>query len=74
MQTAAICRLAGEFESAIEQFEREEVDCIITLHLAYSPSLEAIEAFLRDAASDCDPGYHYGCLLRAGCFARSDYV
>ncbi len=45
VQTAAICRLAGEFETAIEQFEREEVDCIITLHLAYSPSLEAIEAF-----------------------------
>ena len=37
---ANICRLANEFEEAIHRFENEDVDCIVTLHLAYSPSLE----------------------------------
>ena len=45
VQTAPVCRIASEFESAIQQFEQAGVDCIVTLHLAYSPSLEAIGAF-----------------------------
>lgn len=43
--TAPVCRVAGEFKAAIAQFEKDGVDCIVTLHLAYSPSLEAIDAF-----------------------------
>ncbi len=43
--TAPICRVAGEFASAIRQFEQAGADCVVTLHLAYSPSLEAIDAF-----------------------------
>lgn len=39
-----ICRLSHEFEKAIKQFEQAGVDCIVTLHLAYSPSLECIDA------------------------------
>jgi L-arabinose isomerase len=47
VQTAAVCRVSTEFESAIQQFEQAGVDCIVTLHLAYSPSLEAIGAFCQ---------------------------
>lgn len=36
-----ICRLHDEFLKNIELFEKEDVDCIVTLHLAYSPSLES---------------------------------
>jgi L-arabinose isomerase len=42
--TAPICRVAAEFASAIRQFEQAGSDCLVTLHLAYSPSLEAIDA------------------------------
>ncbi len=42
-----ICRLENEFKDAIEFFEKEKVDSIVTLHLAYSPSLESEKA-LRD--------------------------
>ncbi len=45
VQSAPVCRVASEFTDAITQFEEDEVDCIITLHLAYSPSLESIDAF-----------------------------
>ena len=45
VQTAPVCRIKDEFTSAIRQFEQEGMDCIVTLHLAYSPSMEAIEAF-----------------------------
>ena len=40
---ADICRVRSEFAAAIELFEREEVSAIVTLHLAYSPSLESAE-------------------------------
>ncbi len=42
-----ICRLANEFAEAVHLFEQEQVDCIVTLHLAYSPSLESIEALSK---------------------------
>jgi len=42
---APVCRVAEEFEAAIKQFEQDGVDGIVTLHLAYSPSLEALGAF-----------------------------
>jgi L-arabinose isomerase len=38
---APVCRLEKEFVGAVKSFEREEVDAIVTLHLAYSPSLES---------------------------------
>ena len=38
------CRLAEEFNTAVKLFEVEQVDAIVTLHMAYSPSLESIEA------------------------------
>ena len=47
--TSDVCRLADEFETAIKYFESENVDAIVTLHLAYSPSLESEKAL---AATD----------------------
>ncbi|MBQ7383384.1 MAG: hypothetical protein IJV72_01150 [Clostridia bacterium] len=41
---APVCRLKNEFESAVASFESADVDFIITLHAAYSPSLESYEA------------------------------
>ena len=41
---AGICRLKDEFQQAFRLFEQNDVDIIVTLHLAYSPSLEAIDA------------------------------
>ncbi len=35
------CRLEWEFEAAVKSFEEAKVDSIVTLHLAYSPSLES---------------------------------
>ena len=42
--TAPICRLKDEFFEAIRYFEQKQVDAIVTIHLAYSPSLESSEA------------------------------
>lgn len=36
-----ICRVDAEFQAAIQEMEQQSVDLIITLHLAYSPSLES---------------------------------
>lgn len=41
--TAPICRLKAEFAEAVKNFEEAQVDAIVTLHLAYSPSLESAE-------------------------------
>lgn len=58
-----VCRLAGEFETAIAQFESADVDAIVTLHLAYSPSLESEKALanvkLPLIILDTTPSYTY---------------
>jgi len=41
---APVCRLKEEFASAVNAFEKENVDILISLHLAYSPSLESVDA------------------------------
>jgi len=38
-----LCRIKSEFETAVEAFENTGADVIVTLHLAYSPSLESSE-------------------------------
>lgn len=38
-----VCRIKSEFADAVSTFENEKVDAIITLHLAYSPSLESAD-------------------------------
>lgn len=42
-----VCRLAREFDQAVRAFEDAGVDAIVTLHLAYSPSLESEKALWR---------------------------
>lgn len=39
--TSPICRLEDEFRAAITRFEREGAEVLVTLHLAYSPSLQS---------------------------------
>lgn len=41
-ERSEICRLQPEFEQAIQHFSCSDVDLIVTLHLAYSLSLESI--------------------------------
>jgi len=45
--TVPACRLKPEFEAAVKLFEDEGAVAIVTLHLAYSPSLESINALCR---------------------------
>ncbi len=44
VRTDDFARLKDEFKAAVTKFEREGVDAIVTLHIAYSPSLESIGA------------------------------
>ena len=41
-----VCRIKEEFDRAAKKFNDAGVDAVITQHLAYSPSLESIEALL----------------------------
>jgi L-arabinose isomerase len=43
---APVCRTAPEIGAAVERIAREGADLLVTLHLAYSPSLEALDALL----------------------------
>jgi len=61
---APVCRLAPEFKSAIAAFEKAGVDALVTLHLAYSPSLESAAALaatrLPLIVLDTTPDYAFG--------------
>ncbi|MDD6261643.1 MAG: hypothetical protein PUA83_00950 [Clostridiales bacterium] len=58
-----VCRLESEFAAAVRKFERENADAIVTLHLAYSPSLESEKALagteLPLIVMDTTPDYTY---------------
>ena len=41
-----VCRIKPEFDRAAKKFNDAGVSAVITQHLAYSPSLESIEALL----------------------------
>ena len=43
---ADVCRIKPEFEAAVKLFNDADVDVVVTQHLAYSPSLESIDALL----------------------------
>lgn len=59
-----ICRIKSEFDKAVKDFENAGVDVIVTIHLAYSPSLESIDALastrLPIVVFDSTEGYGYG--------------
>ena len=42
-----VCRIKEEFDRAADKFNAAGVAAVVTQHLAYSPSLESIEALLR---------------------------
>ncbi len=58
------CTIKPEFEAAIRAFEQAEADAIVTLHLAYSPSLESAGALaatkLPLIVLDTTPTYDFG--------------
>ena len=60
---APVCRLADEFKAAVKSFEDAQVDAIVTYHLAYSPSLESIDALagtdLPIVVMDTTPTYEF---------------
>ena len=41
------CRLKAEFQQAVRCFEEQGADAVVTLHMAYSPSLESIDVLAR---------------------------
>ena len=41
------CRVKNEFEDAVQLFELKNADVIVTVHMAYSPSLESIDALCK---------------------------
>ncbi|MBI2843459.1 MAG: hypothetical protein HYX78_08675 [Armatimonadetes bacterium] len=59
-----VCRVKSEFSQAIREFEESGVDAIVTLHLAYSPSLESAEALaatrLPLIVLDTTPAFEFG--------------
>jgi len=65
---ADVCRIKPEFDAAAAMFNEADVDAVITMHLAYSPSLESIEALLSLKAPiivfDSTPDY--GLIKAAG--------
>jgi len=62
--TSPICRVESEFKTAVESFESAKVDSIVTLHMAYSPSLESAEALSKTRLPiivlDTTPTFSYG--------------
>ena len=64
------CRIKPEFEAAVKRFEEEGVDCIVTWHAAYSPSLECADALAGTALPvivlDTTETYDFGPTQDAG--------
>ena len=44
---SSFCRVEGEFEQAIKTFEQAGAQCLVTMHMAYSPSLESSRALVQ---------------------------
>lgn len=61
---SAVCRVRTEFDHAMDNFLQAGVDALVTLHLAYSPSLEAADALVRTKLPiiilDTTPAYSFG--------------
>lgn len=64
VSAAPVCRVKQEFSDAIASFEQQEVDAVVTLHLAYSPSLESSQVLagtkLPLIVLDTTPAYSFG--------------
>ena len=59
-----VCRLKKEFSGAVKSFEKARVDAIVTLHLAYSPSLESADVLAATKIPiiilDTTPDFDFG--------------
>ncbi len=68
--TSAPCRLESEFRSAIKIFEKNGAEALITLHLAYSPSLQSekplAECGLPIIILDTTPDYEFCPVVSPG--------
>lgn len=68
VESVPLCRVAGEFEAAIRGFEESGCQVMVTLHAAYSPSLESIDALVGsrlpivvcDTTRDEEYGFEFG--------------
>ncbi len=62
--TSPLCRLEREFADAVESFEKGKADAIVTLHMAYSPSLESEGVLSRTKlpviVCDTTPSFSFG--------------
>ena len=62
--TVPLCRRKSEFAAAIGTFEKAQAEGLVTLHLAYSPSLESAAALAATALPilvlDTTPTYDFG--------------
>lgn len=47
VEVAPVCRVKEDVAGAVDVFTEKNVDLIVTLHLAYSPSLEAVGALVE---------------------------
>lgn len=65
-----VCRVETEFASAVKMFEEKASEAIITLHLAYSPSLESVGPLsatkLPIIVFDTTPTYDFSPLQEIG--------
>jgi len=63
---APVCRVRKEFAAAVKKLEAEKVDALVTLHLAYSLSLESSDVLARTALPlivlDTTPAFSFGPL------------
>lgn len=64
VEAALVCRVESEFKSAVKALEKTGPDALITLHLAYSPSLESAEVLAQTPLDiivlDTTPDFAFG--------------
>ncbi len=64
VDAAPVCRVESEFKSAVKALENSAPDALITLHLAYSPSLESADVLAQTPLDiivlDTTPDFAFG--------------
>ena len=64
VESAPVCRVRNEFAQAVASFEKAGVDALVTLHLAYSPSLESVDVIAATDIPvfvlDTTPAFEFG--------------
>ena len=68
VECARLCHVASEISAAVRKFEADGCQVLVTLHAAYSPSLEAVETLAAtdlpivvfDTTPDAEFGFDFG--------------